>query len=294
MDIHAPYCAPPIANTKIPNLKIPKNSCDTHIHVFGPEKYYPYQSERSYTPHDCGPKKIFELHNKLGIERAVIIQASVHGTDNRAIVDMVKLSPKKLRAVASVRQDITDKEIEDLHLHGVRGIRVNLVDKGGMPFNSINEIQKISERIAVFGWHIEFLVHVEEKDIDIIKLMDNLYVPSVVGHFGYTKTLKGIENDGYKNFLSFIKDGKCWIKLTGPYRISQEKRLPYSDVIPFVSKLVEIAPNRLLWGSDWPHVMQKNEMPNDGDILDILDHWVPDKLVQKNILVDNPEHLYDF
>jgi 2-pyrone-4,6-dicarboxylate lactonase len=294
MNIFAPYCAAPITTTKIPKLKLPNNSCDTHIHVFGPEKHYPYQDERSYTPRDCGPEKIFRLHDKLNVKRAVIVQASVHGTDNRAILDMVKLSPKKLRAVASVNQNITDKEIEDLHLQGVRGIRVNLVDKGGMPFDSMNEIIKISQRISDLGWHIEFLVHVEDKSINLIKLLDNLHVPSVVGHFGYTKTLKGLEDDGYKNFLSFIKDGKCWIKLTGPYRISQEKNLPYSDVFPFASKLVENAPDRLLWGSDWPHVMQKNKMPNDADLLDLLDDWIPDKLIQKKVLVDNPAYLYGF
>ena len=144
----APYCAPPLASTHKPQLAVPAGACDTHVHVFGPADKYPYQDERSYTPPDCPPSELFKLHRTLGVSRAVLIQASVHGIDNRSVLDAVKLSPDTLRAVAAVGPDISDKELKALHAGGVRGLRFNLVDKGGMPFKSLNDLYLFSNRLV--------------------------------------------------------------------------------------------------------------------------------------------------
>lgn len=289
----APLCAAPDNQPRRPNLVVPAGACDCHVHVFGPGERYPYQHERAYTPPDCLPEALFKMHGILGIERAVIVQASVHGINNQAILDAVALAPHRLRAVASVTQSVDDNELVRLHDGGVRGIRVNMVDKGGMPFDSLDDLAAMSHRIKDLGWHIELLVHVEEID-NLREIVASLSVPVVVGHFGYTKTRLTVSHPGFQDFLHMLGDGRCWVKLTGPYRISSEDRVPYADTSPFAAALLVAAPQRLLWGSDWPHVMQVKPMPNDGDLLDLLAMWVPDEASRRGILVDNPAALYGF
>ncbi len=290
---HAPLCAAPDPAPRAPAFAVPQGACDCHFHVFGPAERYPYQHERAYTPPDCPPPALFALHTALGISRGVVVQASVHGADNRAILDAVASAPDRLRAVAAVGQGVSDAELRRLHEGGVRGIRVNLVDRGGMPFDSLGELTRMSERIRDMGWHVEFLVHVEAND-ELPDLVRSLAVPAVFGHLGYTKAAKGVDDPGYRRFLGLFAEGKCWVKLTGPYRISSEDRPPYGDLEPFAAALLAVAPERLLWGSDWPHVMQVKPMPNDGDLLDLLARWVPDAPLRTRILVDNPAALYGF
>lgn len=292
-ELEAPYCAPPAKDVLAPSLKVPVGACDCHVHVFGPASRYPYQQNRAYTPHDCPPDMLFDLHNALGIQRAVIVQASVHGTNNDAVLDAVARAPDRLRAVAAVSPDVSDLELVRLHEGGVRGIRLNMVDKGGMPFRSLGELEAISDRIKDLGWHIELLVHVEEME-ELPQLLSQLSVPASVGHLGYTKAHLTVNHPGYNRFLGMLSDGRCWVKLTGPYRISSEERVPYSDVRPFAEALVKAAPSRLLWGSDWPHVMQIKPMPHDADLLDLLGDWVTDEDVRRLIMVENPKELYGF
>lgn len=293
LDQDAPYCPPPSTELRAPSLRVPSGACDCHVHVFGPRERYPYQPNRAYTPYDCTPDMLFRLHSVMGIERGVIVQASVHGTDNSAILDAVARAPDRLRAVASVSRDVTDQELARLHEGGVRAIRVNMVDKGGMPFESLDELVAMGERIKDMGWHIELLVHVEEVE-ELPDLMSRLAVPVSVGHLGYTKTHLTVNHAGYRRFLGLVADGRCWVKLTAPYRISGEERVPYMDVRPFAEALVEAAPSRLVWGSDWPHVMQFKPMPNDSDLLDLLGDWVTDEGICRRILTDNPAELYKF
>ena len=288
-----PYCAAPDPAPRVPKIAVPSGACDCHVHVFGPAERYPYQEERSYTPPDSPPTALFALHETLGIDRAVLIQASVHGIDNTAVIDAVAQAPDRLRAVAAVQQDVTDRELAALHERGVRGIRVNLVDRGGMPFDSLDALGEMTARIRDMGWHAELLVHVEEFP-DFPGFVSSLFVPVVVGHFGYMRADKGIDHPGFQAFLSMLGDGQCWVKLTGPYRISAEDRPPYKDLAPFAEALLKAAPDRLLWGSDWPHVMQVKPMPNDGDLLDLLSLWVPDEDIRQRVLVDNPSALYGF
>ena len=183
--------------------------------------------------------------------------------------------PGRLRAVAAVTEDVTDGELARMHGAGVRGIRVNLVDRGGMPFRSLDALAHMGERIRDFGWHVELLVHVEAAP-ELRGIMASLAVPAIVGHVGYTKVTAGLDHPGYREFLAMLRDGLGWVKLTAPYRISAQERLPYGDVTPFVRAVLAAAPDRIVWGSDWPHVMVTRPMPNDGDLVDLLATWVPD------------------
>jgi 2-pyrone-4,6-dicarboxylate lactonase len=286
-----PYCPPPDPAPRAPSFAVPPGACDCHVHLFGPEAAFPYQANRSYTPHDATVADLRRMHGILGIERAVVIQASVHGTDNRAVLAGVASDPVRLRGIAAVGETVSERELRDLHEGGVRGIRVNLVDKGGMPFSSLDALVHMADRIRDMGWHIELLVHVEE-DAGFRRLVPRLSVPVSVGHVGYTKAAKGVGDPGYQEFLALLRDGFCWVKLTGPYRISGRHAFPYDDIEDFVQAVVEAAPDRIVWGSDWPHVLHYRPMPNDGDLLDALATWVPDAAARQRILVENPTRLY--
>jgi predicted TIM-barrel fold metal-dependent hydrolase len=195
--------------------------------------------------------------------------------------------------VVAVDGGVSDAELRRMHEAGARGIRVNLVDKGGMPFDSLDELRDVAKRIAPLGWHVEFLVHVDEFD-ELPELARSLPTDVVVGHLGYMPTAHGLDHPGYRRFLALVAEGRCWVKLTGPYRISGDETPPYGDVAPFAAALVETRADRILWGSDWPHVMCKKPMPNDGDLLDALGAWVPDEATRNAILVANPARLYGY
>ena len=288
-----PFCPPPDPATHPPSFEVPPLACDCHVHVFGPESAFPYQATRSYTPHDATAADLRRMHGILGIGRAVIIQASVHGVDNRAVLAAVASDPERLRGVAAVGEAVSDRELRALHEGGIRGIRVNLVDKGGMPFSSLGALIHMAERIRDMGWHIEMLVHVEE-DTEFRQLVRKLPVPVSVGHVGYMKTSKGMLDPGFQEFLALLRDGFCWVKFTGPYRISGRNAFPYEDVTEFAAAVVEAAPDRVVWGSDWPHVLHYKPMPNDGDLLDSLANWVTDRSLRQRVLCKNPAILYDF
>jgi predicted TIM-barrel fold metal-dependent hydrolase len=271
-------------------MAVPQLACDCHAHVFDIARH-PYQPTRAYTPPDNPVERLLALHDTLGIARGVLIQASVHGVDNRAVLEGVAAHPHRLRAVAAVTEDITDRELERLNAGGVRGIRVNLVDRGGMPFRSLDALAHMADRIRDMNWHIELLVHVENCP-ELRRLLTGLNVPVTVGHMGYTRVTVGLDHTGYREFLAVLRDGFGWVKLTGPYRISAQDRFPYDDVAPFARAVVAAAPDRVVWGSDWPHVMLNRPMPNDGDLLDLMTEWVPDAKIRQRVLVSNPARLY--
>ena len=289
-------CPPADPNPRSPRIAIPNGACDCHVHVFEGARY-PYNPARGYTPPDATLATLFRLHGTLGFTRAVLTQASVHGTDNRAVLEGAAAFPDRLRAVVGIGPDATSADIDRMHAAGARGMRVNLVDKGGMPFPDLGALRKTAALAAEFGWHVEFLVHVEQtlgQGGDFAALARSLPNDVVVGHLGYMSTVRGLDDPGYRSFLSLVEAGRCWVKLTGPYRISGEDGPPYRDVAPFARSLVATRPDRILWGSDWPHVMCRTTMPNDGDLVDLLGDWVADRSVRERILVDNPARLYGF
>ena len=289
----APLCAAPDPAPRAPSFRLPPDSCDTHAHICGPESRYAYSPERIYTPPDALVPAYRHMLGTLGVTRAVLVQPSVYGTDNTAMLDALAGDPQRLRGVAVIAPDIAATELERMHALGVRGVRCNIVDvkegKGRLPMDMLMALAK---RIQPLGWHLEFLMHVDEfPDLDV--LLKDFPVDVVFGHLGYMRTDKGLAAPGFQALLRLAKTGRAWVKLTGPYRISTGP-LPYADVTPFAHALIEHAPAQIVWGSDWPHVMVKGAMPNDGDLCEQLAAWVPDEAARKRVLVDNPARLYGF
>ena len=289
----APLCAAPDFNPRRPQLRLPPLSCDCHAHVCGPAARYPYWSGRVYTPPDCLPDAYRRMLGTLGIERAVLVQPSVYWTDNRAMLDAMREGGAMFRGVAVVDDAVTGEEIDRLHAAGVRGLRCNIVDiaedKGKLP---LDMLWRLADKIARHGWHIELLMHCDEFP-QMNRSFADFPVPIVLGHLGYMRTDKGLEDPGLQALLDLMRSGKAWVKLTGPYRISTGP-LPYADTVPFAHALTAAAPNRVVWGTDWPHVMAKGPMPNDGDLCDLLAAWIPDAALRKQVLVDNAAALYGF
>ena len=290
----APACAPPDFEPRKPSFQFPRKACDCHAHVLGPAARFPYSPTRIYTPPDCLPSAYRHMLDTLGVERAVLIQPSAYGTDNAAMLDAMKSDPTRLRGVAVVPEDISDRELNALNDAGVRGVRVNIVDvkdrkPGTLPLDMLTSL---AQRIRPLGWHMEFLMHVDEFP-DFDRLVGDFPVDIVLGHLGYMRTDKGIDAPGFQALLRLVKSGKCWVKLTGPMRISTAA-LPYADVTPYARALTAANAARVVWGTDWPHVIIKGAMPNDGDLADLLPEWLPDAGVREQVLVNNPARLYGF
>ncbi|HUQ77054.1 MAG TPA: amidohydrolase family protein [Burkholderiales bacterium] len=270
-----------------------RGACDCHAHVCGPESRYPYAANRLYTPEDALPAEYRRMLDSLGMERGVLVQPSIYGTDNRAMLDALGQDRARLRGVAVVPYNIHARELDDLHQAGVRGVRQNIVDlkdgKGELP---LDELRKLAIKIAPLGWHVEFLMHVNEFP-QLDRQLADFPVPVVFGHLGYVPAAKGTAEPGFQALLRLMKDGKAWVKLTAPYRLTMSA-MPYADTDKFAKALVQAAPERLLWGTDWPHVFIKTAMPEDPKLLGLLEHWVPDERTRRRILVDNPAALYGF
>ena len=287
-------CPPPDPAPKRPSrVTLPDGACDTHGHIFGPAPSYPWNPARGYTPPDALPAAYEALHAALGVTRGVLTQPSVYGTDNRCMLDYVSRNLGRMRAVVAVDPDVTDKTLQAMHAQGARGIRVNVADPGGNPFASFAEIDRLAHRLKDLGWHIEFLIHVDRMD-DVFAGIRKLPVDISIGHFGYMPAAMGVEHPKYRAFLDYFAEGRCWVKLTAPYRITSHKTTPYADVTPFARALVERRPDRIVWGTDWPHPICPVAMPNDGDLTDHLADWVPDAGIRQRILVDNAAKLFGF
>lgn len=290
----APPCAPPDFNPRKPTLIMPALACDTHAHILGPIANHAYSPARVYTPPDCLLSDYRKMLTTLGVERAVLVQPSVYGTDNTVMLDAMRAAGSEFRGVAVVEDDISDSDLEKLNAAGVRGVRVNIVDvkdrkPGTLP---MTQLTALAQRIAPLGWHMEFLMHCDEF-ADMDRTFANFPVDIVLGHLGYIKTDKGVNDPGFQALLRAVKSGRCWVKLTGPYRISTQA-MPHADTNEYAHALVAADLQRVLWGSDWPHVMVKGAMPNDGDLCDLLLAWIPDEVTREQVLVKNPAKLYGF
>ncbi len=290
----APTCAPPDFNTRAPRLKLPPGACDAHAHIMGPRARYAYSPARIYTPPDCLLPDYLRMLGTIGVERAVLVQPSVYGTDNTVMLEAIKAAGKRFCGVAVVTEGISDADLKKLDAAGVRGVRVNIVDvkdrkPGTLPLESL---KRLAQRIAQLGWHVEFLMHVDEFP-DLDRAFTNFPVEIVLGHLGYMKTDKGLDNAGFQAVLRLMKAGRAWVKLTGPFRITTDP-LPYPDTTPFARALLQANSERVIWGTDWPHVMLKGKMPNDGELADLLSDWIPDARLREQVLVRNPARLYGF
>jgi 2-pyrone-4,6-dicarboxylate lactonase len=293
---HAPLCMAADAQPHAPSAALPSGACDCHAHICGPAAAYPYDTERIYTPPDATIESYRHLLAVLGVGRAVLIQPSVYGTDNRAMLAALRAAGPGFRGVAVVEPAISAREIEALHQAGIRGVRLNLVDRReGRNAVPVELVRALAERIAPFRWHIEFLVNMDEAP-GFADAVAGLPVPIVLGHLGYPRAgaRDWTASPAFASLLGLLAGGRCWVKLTGPYRISGAPDLPYGDVDAAAAELARAAPGRLIWGSDWPHVMMKKPMPNDGALCDLLARWIPDAKTRARVLVENPMELYGF
>lgn len=284
-------CAAPDSHTKVPRFKMPPLACDAHCHVFGPAAKFPYASNRAYTPPDAPKERLATLHNTLGVERSVIVQASCHGTDNRAMLDAIATSGGRYRGIAIVDETFTDHDYSGLQEGGIRGVRFNFVKHlGGMP--DMNVFRRVLERIRPLGWHL--VVHLDAVDIpELSRTFSELSVPFIIDHMGRVKADAGLEQKPFRTLLDLMKLENCWVKVCGAERVSSTGP-PFVDAVPFAQALVNAAPSRVLWGTDWPHPNVGRHMPNDGDLVDLLPRIAPSKEVMEKLLVKNPAALYDF
>ena len=281
----------PDPNTRVPAYKPPPRACDAHCHIFGPGDVYPYAPNRSYTPPDAPLARFKELQQTLGLERAVLVNASCHGDDNSVILDAIAQSGGRYRGVANLADDVSDIELEQLHDGGIRGIRFNFVQHlGGTP--DLRVFNDLVHRVVPYGWHV--VLHFDAKDlIDFGDMLRKLPVPFIIDHMGRVPTKDGLEQKPFRILLETARMENCWVKICGAERISASGP-PFHDAVPFAQAILEVAPGRTLWGTDWPHPNIKKHMPNDGDLVDLIPHFMPDAALQKLVLVDNPRKLYGF
>jgi len=278
-------------NPSKPTYAPPPGAVDAHCHVFGPGDQFPYAPERKYTPCDAPKEKLWELRDHLGFARNVIVQATCHGADNRALVDALEDSGGLARGVGSVRADITDDELEALHAAGVRGVRFNFVKRlvDALPREPL---RAIAERIRPLGWHI--VIYFEAPELpELYDFFTLLPTTVVVDHMGRPDVSQPVNGPEFELFVKLMHEHEnFWSKVTCPERLSQAGPPGYDDVAPFGRRLVETFPDRVLWGTDWPHPNMKTHMPDDGHLVNFIPKIAPNEVLQKKLLVDNPMRLY--
>jgi len=278
-------------NPSKPQYVPPAGAVDAHCHVFGPGDLFPYAPERKYTPCDASYEQLFRLRDFLGFGRNVVVQATCHGADNRAMVDALRRSNGLARGIATVREDISDAELADLDAAGVRGVRFNFV-KRLVDTTPPDVLRRIVDRIAPLGWHV--VIYFEAEDLpQLYDFFASLPTIVVVDHMGRPDLSKPVEGPEFQLFVKLMHEHpNIWSKVTCPERLSKAGPPHYRDFIPFARHLVDHFPDRVLWGTDWPHPNLKTHMPDDGHLVDIIPHIATTEALRQQLLVDNPHRLY--
>ena len=281
-----------------PRFKLPAGAVDAHCHVFGPGDVFPYAPERKYTPCDASKEQLFALRDHLGFDKNVIVQATCHGSDNRALVDALKASNGKARGVATVNRNVTDAELQEMHAAGVRGTRFNFV-KRLADFTPREVLLEIANRIAPLGWHV--VIYFEAVDLpELYDFFTALPTTVVVDHMGRPDVTKPVDGPEFEHFVKMMREhSNIWSKVSCPERLSVSgpkalngEQHAYADVVPFAKRIVETFPDRVLWGTDWPHPNLKDHMPDDGLLVDFIPQIATTPELQHKLLVDNPTRLY--
>ena len=294
-----PYCYPPDPNTRRPKTTAPPDACDTHFHVFGPPEQFPYVSTHEYTPPAAPLEHYLKMIDVIGIERAVVVQPSVHGLDNSATLDAVKKSNGRFRGVGRIDDKTPKSELRRLHENGIRGVRFNLLDRprGNV---KLDVLDRCVDNIGELGWSID--LHIDMKNlIEQEKRIRDMPIPVVIDHIARVKPSEGLKQPGFQLLLDLVKLEHVWVKVSGADKICNTLvhdyfGLPFVDVTPYAQTVIAAAPDRIIWGTDWPHSnnFAPGRTPNDGDLLDLLAAFAPDQALRKKILVDNPARLYGF
>jgi 2-pyrone-4,6-dicarboxylate lactonase len=269
----------------------PPGAVDAHCHVFGPGDRFPYAPERKYTPVDAGKDQLFALRDFLGFDRNVIVQATCHGADNSALVDALQAAGDRARGVATIRPGVSRAGLADLNAAGVRGIRFNFVKRLADP-KPDDYYRDLTDAVAEFGWHI--VVYFEASDLaERWQLFTSLPTTVVVDHMGRPDVSQPVDGPGFAQFTRFMRENEnVWSKVSGAERLSVSGPPDYADVVPFARHIVETFPDRVIWGTDWPHPNMKSHMPDDGNLVDLVPRIAPTEDLQRRLLVDNPMRLY--
>jgi 2-pyrone-4,6-dicarboxylate lactonase len=282
---------PPLAQSRKPALALPPGTCDSHCHVFGPFDQYPLHSDRSFTPALAPESALRRLHDHLGVQRSVIIQSQGHGFDHQPLMDALETGAGRYRGVALIRQDDPDDEIAIFDAAGVVGTRFNFLSHlGGSP--KLDAMRTVIDKVKPFGWHIA--IHVAGNDIvDHAPFIQSIDAPVVIDHMARLDLSDGVQGAAVTQLRHLLDTGKVWVKLSGSDRLSKTGR-PFHDAALFARSLAEHAPERVLWGTDWPHVNLQGSMPDDGDLTDLIAEIAPDDAQKQRMLVDNPARLFGF
>ena len=285
------------------SFAMPKNACDCHVHIFGDPRRFPFSASRTYTPEGASVNELQELHRTLHIERVVIVQPSVYGTDNSCTLDALKQIGKRARGIAVIDDQTSRKALDEMDRAGIRGVRINLGTTGqNDPVVARQRLRAALEQIKGRDWHIQMYMKLA-LITDLSEQIDAAPAPIVFDHFGGAQGALGVEQPGFNTLLSLIRSGKVYVKISGAYRASTQGP-NYADVAPLAHALIAANPKQILWGSDWPHpqTVARSKptdisplLPiDDGRLLNLLALWVPDAALRKTILVDNPAKLYGF
>jgi len=283
------YCLGHDPDPVAPSVPLPKGACDCHAHVIAGPEICPYSPDRSYTPPPASLSDYKHLHRVLGIDRAVIVQPSIYGLDNSITLCSIRDYGPDCRGIAVVDESIGDDELENLHRGGIRGIRYNMMFGGGV---ALSGLERMADRISAFGWHVQLLIDGQGLT-DLEARLRGLAVPTVIDHMGFIQAGNGLEQPGFQALLRLVAGGRTWVKLSGNYRISQQ-RPAFADAIPFAKALIAAAPERMVWGTDWPHPALFEFMPCDHELVEALYSYFDEPGMAQRILVDNPATLYGF
>ena len=282
-----PTCLPPSPPVARPGLRLPAGSCDSHCHVFAAQEDHPFFAGRAYTPSIVTLDDYIGVMAAFGIDRAVLVQPSIYGTDNAVLLDALARLPDRLRGVVVIPPDAPDSELDRLHAAGVRGIRINRRNPGGLPLSAI---QDLGQRIARLGWHLQLQIEVEATP-DLARLVAGAGVPVVIDHFGFCRPEQGPDAPGFRSLLWLVGNGLCWVKLSAPYRLAAGAT-GQAALQPFVESLIQAGADRLLWATDWPHTECYDRVPDDADLVTLVDTWLPTPELRRKVLIDNPSRLY--
>jgi 2-pyrone-4,6-dicarboxylate lactonase len=285
-----PTCQGPDRITRKPSFKVPANACDCHAHVFGPAAIHPFSPDRSYTPEDCTIDQYAGMLDTIGFTRAVLVQGGPHGIDNTATLAAIKKMGDRFRGVAVIPSGLPEAERLALHQQGIRGTRMSTVVRGGVGFS---HLENLSAECHELGWHVMLHLHRSAELIDLAPRLKRTQSAFMLDHLGRVTGEEGIDSPGFKAVMELLETGRCWIKLASLYRLSSEP-YPHKDMLPMIHKVVQTRPDRIVWGSNWPHPIHPGLMPNDGDLVDLIPLWVPDEGQREQMLVTNPAALYGF
>jgi len=283
-------CPGPDRHPRRPAFVLPRGACDCHVHVFGPQAQFPFSPQRSYTPEDCTFEDLQRLHATLGVDRAVIVHGGAHGTDNSATLAALDRDPVRLRGVAVIPSGLPRKTLEDMHRRGMRGCRMSTVVSGGADFS---HLEALSEETHDLGWHLVLHFNRSVELVEVEQRLKAVRSRFVLDHLARITAAEGPGSPAFATLMRLLDTDRCWIKLASLYRLSDEP-YPHRDMLPMIERIVGARPDRILWGSNWPHPICPVPMPNDGDLVDLIPLWLPDATTQRLALVDNPAALYGF